>query len=84
MEFGGNIHAANDDGDTALHMAAWLGWDIVVQFLVDNGAKLDVINKKGQTPLKMTSAHVGEFQGSDAVTERTSTAALLRKLGAKE
>ena len=84
MEFGGNIHATNDAGDTALHGAAWLGWNTVVRFLVDNGAKLDAKNQKGQTPLAMTSAHIGEFQGSDAVVERKSTAELLRKLGAKE
>jgi ankyrin repeat protein len=84
IEYGGDIHATNDDGDTPLHLAAWLGWDTVVQFLVDNGARIDAKNKKGKTPLAMTSAHTGEFQGSDTVVERKTTAELLRKLGAKE
>lgn len=57
---GAKVNDANDKGDTALHGAAFTGANIVVQFLVDNGAKLDVVNKFGQSPLAV--AHL-DYQG---------------------
>jgi ankyrin repeat protein len=51
VELGGDVNAANQAGDTALHSAAAQGHDTVVQFLADKGAQLNVKNKRGQTPL---------------------------------
>ncbi len=51
VELGGDVNAANQAGDTALHSAAAQGFDTVVQFLADKGAQLNVKNKRGQTPL---------------------------------
>ena len=63
-------------GWTALHGAAVRGADSIVQFLVDHGAKLDVQDKIGQTPLK-----VAEFTSLNATSYvRESTARLLRQL----
>jgi len=47
---GGDINAANDDGNTALHGAAQRGSAKVIRFLVANGAR-PVVNKQGLTPL---------------------------------
>ena len=56
-------------------------FNTVVEFLAQRGAKLDVKNKRGQTPLAMTAGQQLAFEDSQAYK---STADLLRKLGAKE
>ncbi len=53
---GADPNAVNNDGDTALHGAAFTGGDEVVKLLVERGAKLDVQNKKGMTPV--ATAHM--------------------------
>jgi hypothetical protein len=68
LDLGADVNAANDAGDTALHGAASKGYDAIVQLLADKGARLEVKNKRGRTPL---------------ATAKKSTADLLRKLGAK-
>jgi ankyrin len=80
MELGGDVNGANDNGDTALHAAASLGMDTLIQFLVDHGANLEAKNKAGRTPL----AAARREDGVGASVVRESTAALLRKLGAKQ
>ena len=63
-------------GWTALHGAAVRGADSIVQFLVDQGARLDVQDKAGKTPLQ-----VAEFTSLNATSYvRESTAQLLREL----
>ena len=63
-------------GWTALHGAAVRGADSIVQFLVERGARLDVQDKAGQTPLE-----VAEFTSLNATSYvRESTARLLRRL----
>lgn len=79
-----DVNAANDAGDTALHTAASFGYETVVQFLVDHGARLDVKNARGLTPLSMASG--GDSPGITAAgrVSHPGTVALLRKLGASE
>ncbi len=81
LDAGVDVNAADNQGDTALHGAAQKGWDQVVQFLVDHGAKLDVKDKKGHTPLDAANGLMGNggFDGSRRDVHE-STAALLRKL----
>ena len=63
-------------GWTALHGAAVRGADSIVQFLVDQGARLDVQDKTGKTPLQ-----VAEFTSLNATSYvRESTARLLHEL----
>jgi ankyrin repeat protein len=50
-ELGADIQAVNVHGETALHGAAYRGANSVVQYLVDKGAKLDVKDNQGHTPL---------------------------------
>ena len=81
LDAGADVNAADNQGETALHGAAQKGWDQVVQFLADHGAKLDIKDKKGRTPLDAAMGLMGNggFDGSRRdVHERT--AALLRKL----
>ena len=51
LKRGLDINAVNAEGDTALHGAAQRGSEALVRFLVANGARLDVKNKRGSTPL---------------------------------
>jgi ankyrin repeat protein len=49
---GGRVTDVDEDGETALHGAVYRGGAIpVMRFLIDKGARLDVVNKKGWTPL---------------------------------
>jgi ankyrin repeat protein len=78
LQLGGDVNATNGKGDTALHVAAVKGSNAIVQLLADKGARLDVRNKLGQTPLGATQSATL----SDSTRLRLkSTAELLRKLG---
>ena len=81
---GVDINAVDSRGQTAVHGAAFWGLDDVVQFLADSGAKLDVKDKQGKTPLDAAmglSGGVG-FDGNSSVA-RPSTAELIKKLSAR-
>jgi ankyrin repeat protein len=81
LDAGADVNAVNNQGDTALHGAAQKGYDQVVQFLVDHGAKLDIKDKRGRTPLDAAMGLMGNggFDGTRRDVHE-STAALLRKL----
>ena len=75
---GVDVNAANKAGDTALHAAAArTTLDGVVRILADAGARLDVKNAKGQTPLAVALA-----RGDDS--PKNATAVALRTLGASQ
>jgi ankyrin repeat protein len=80
LDLGGDVNHVDDTGRTAMHGAALRGANNIVQFLYDHGAKLDVVDKKGWTPLVIAE---GVFYPDVFKTEE-QTAILLRKLGAKE
>ena len=85
LEFGADIKAATQSGDTALHSAASQALDSVVQLLVDKGADLEAANKRGLTPLGVALLPRPRSPVQiDAPDRRASTQELLRKLGAKE
>ena len=48
VELGLDVNAANAQGDTAMHVAAG---ESIVRFLAQHGARLDIANKQGRTPL---------------------------------
>jgi ankyrin repeat protein len=81
LDAGADVNAADIQGDTALHGAAQKGYDQVVQFLVEHGAKLDLKDKKGRTALDAANGLMGNggFDGTRRDVHET-TAALLRKL----
>jgi ankyrin repeat protein len=81
LKSGVDLNAVDSKGQTALHGAAQKGWDEVVQYLADHGAKLDVKDKKGLTPIDAAMGLAGGL-GFDNTTGdvHETTAALLRKL----
>ena len=76
-----DVNIANAEGNTALHAAAGRGYDSVVEYLVAQGARLDVQNADGRTPLAL--AQRGRVRGRNS-TPHQSTVELLRRLGAGE
>jgi len=90
---GVDVNAVDDEGDGAMHRAVRLRFNSVVQFLAEKGARVDVKNKLGQTPLMIASAGGaggrgagpgGGRGGAGGGAATISTADLLRKLGARE
>ena len=92
----GEVRGANKNGDTALHVAAALGYDTVVQLLVDRGADVKAANARGLTPLAAATFGSTTGRGRAAAPAgadllgfepsiqlaHPSTVALLKKLGA--
>jgi len=78
VDLGADTAAVNAAGDTALHAAASLGMNAVVEFLAARGADVNARNKVGRTPLDVARRAVGV--GVTVVREDTS--ALLRNLAA--
>jgi ankyrin repeat protein len=57
LDLGLDINAANDNGDTALHVAVTgRGSPEIVRFLIARGASPQAKNKRGQTPLAAARA----------------------------
>jgi ankyrin repeat protein len=81
LKAGGDINAVDSRGQTALHGAAQKGWNQIVRYLADHGAKLDVKDKKGLTPVDAAMGLEGGL-GFDGATGdvHESTAALLKQL----
>ena len=53
MEIGADVNAVDTNGYTALHGAAALGNDEMVEFLLALGARVDAINAAGNSPADM-------------------------------
>jgi uncharacterized protein len=81
LSLGADVNAANQAGNTALHGAASKAYTDVIKLLVEKGAKLDVRNKRGETPLTLASAEPNKVY---AERDRRPTKALLVQLGAKD
>lgn len=81
LERGADVNATNANGETAMHGAAQRGADRVVQFLADRGARLDVKNKEGRTPMDEARGQA-DTSAEDNVRrpEHKSTQALLERL----
>jgi len=75
-----DVNAISDLGETAMHAAAYRGANSVVQYLFEKGANLDVVAKDGRTPLIIADG----VEYGNSFAAQPHTAALLRKLGAKE
>jgi uncharacterized protein len=82
VKTGADVNATDEMGNTALHYAAYLRVDAVVRFLVENGARMDVRNKFGETPLWLSELALQFFGGGAYQILPSSTGDLLRKLGA--
>ena len=76
VELGNPINAVNYRGETALHGAAFRGANIVVEYLVEQGADLDARTEQGWSPLAIANG----FSYTDFYKAQVHTAALLREL----
>jgi ankyrin repeat protein len=83
---GADVNAVDSRGQTALIGAAEKGYDKVIQFLADHGAKLDLKDKQGKTALDAALGNAGGGGGFDGSRKdvRDETANLLRKLMAAQ
>ena len=84
LDHGADINAADANGQTALHVAVTQA-DSIVSFLAGRGAKLDVKDRQGRTPLDIAlgAGDAGGGRGARGrgpAGPRESTAALLRQL----
>jgi ankyrin repeat protein len=81
LDRGADINAASDTGQTALHIAAAQRDESFIRFLVAHGARLDVKDKQGRTPLDVAMGVGGGRGRGRAVVGRDAIAAILRELG---
>jgi ankyrin repeat protein len=79
MERGADIDAFNINGSTAVHRAAARGADKLIKFLAGQGAKLDMRDKQGRTPVEVALEPV-RTPGRPPEPGRQATANLLRSL----
>lgn len=77
LEKGADINAANSMGLTPVFGAANRGADTVLEFLVEHGARLNVKDKEGRTPMVWAE---GVFLATNAPERKPSTIALIEKL----
>jgi ankyrin repeat protein len=77
VEHGADVNAKDVKGFTALHGAAYRGSDDVLQFLVQKGARLDVKDNEGRTPLALAG---GAYLAGNPPEPKTTTVALIKKL----
>ena len=77
LDLGFDVNAVNQMGLAAVHGAANRGSDDVIELLASRGARLDLPDKEGRTP--MTWAE-GVFLATNSPMAKPSTMALLGKL----
>lgn len=78
LDLGNDINAVDNNGETAMHGAAYKNLPKVVQLLADKGANIEIWNRKnkyGWTPLTIAEGHrFGNFKPSP------ETVAVFRKI----
>jgi ankyrin repeat protein len=92
LDAGANLHArttsaraaARSAGRTALFGAAFWGWNDVVDFLVQRGAKIDVAERGGMTPVDAALGKAGGHSRGTTIEVFEDTAARLRELCARQ
>ncbi len=78
VELGDDVNAVDNRGYTALHGAAYLGNNDMINYLVSKGAKIDVKSKAGDSVADMANGPTRFGQ------PHLETVALLEKLGSAE
>jgi ankyrin repeat protein len=76
VALGNDVNAQNYLGETALHGAAFRGVNQVAAYLVEQGARLDVRDKRGWTPLAIANG----LTYTDFFKQQVHTAKLLKEL----
>jgi len=88
LDAGADIHArtlsgragARSAGRTALFGAAFWGWNDVVDYLVERGARIDVAEQGGLTPIDAAMGRAGGHGRGATIEVFEDTAARLREL----
>ena len=85
MAAGADVKGSDTQGRSALHGAAMWGLTDVVKFLRENGADINIKDKRGLTPLSYALGQAGGFgfDGKSGVV-RDETAKAIRALGGIE
>ena len=76
-ELGNDVNAVNSMGVGAIHGAANRGANEMIEYLAANGARLDVADKQGRTPLDWAA---GVFLATHPPVRKPETIALLERL----
>jgi ankyrin repeat protein len=80
LDLGADVNAANSMGLTALLGAVNRGSNDLIELLVKRGARLDIKDKEGRTPLRWAE---GVFLAAVGAERKPATIALLEKLMAE-
>jgi ankyrin repeat protein len=80
LELGADVNATNSMGLTALLGAANRGSNDIIELLVDHGARLDIKDREGRTPLRWAE---GVFLAAVGAERKPGTIALLEQLMAR-
>jgi ankyrin repeat protein len=83
LDAGGEVNASGGRrGQTALHGAAFWGWNDVVEYLVDRGADLTATDPNGMTPLDSAMGRAGgNSRGGQRIDVFPETGRLIEELG---
>lgn len=82
LKLGAEVNGVDDNGETAMHGAAYRNHPRVVQFLADKGAKVDVWNRKNKTGLTPVVIAEGHRPGLNFRPSPETVAALHRVMRA--
>jgi ankyrin repeat protein len=80
LELGADVNAANSMGLTALLGAVNRGSNDIIELLVKRGARLDITDREGRTPLRWAE---GVFLAAVGAERKPATIGLLEKLTAE-
>ena len=81
VEMGADVNEVSKDGWRAVHGAAYIGANDIIQYLVEKGARLDVRNKYGHTALAIAEGDPAFLTDEFERRVHLNTAELIRKLG---
>jgi ankyrin repeat protein len=77
LDRGADINAVSENGQTALHLAVTVRSESFIRLLIERGAKVDIQDKQGRTPIDLASGAGARGRGA-ATPVRDSVVTLLR------
>lgn len=83
LNFGVEIDAIDENGETAMHAAAYKDRPEVIMFLADKGAKIEVWNREnkfGMTPLAIAAGHRRNSRGALRFRPQPKSEAAIREV----
>jgi ankyrin repeat protein len=77
LERGVDINAVSENGQTPLHLAVTVRSEAFIKFLIDRGARVDIKDKQGRTPIDVATGAGARGRGA-AAPVRENVVAMLR------